>query len=99
LLGAPDDKQLSELAEKVVRGRLSVRQTEALVRTAKDGKGGGGKSGPGGKDKPANVRDLETRLTKRLGTKVEVNEKDGKGEIVVKYANWDELDRILDVIL
>ncbi len=99
LLGAPDDKQLSDLADKVVRGRLSVRQTEALVRTAKDGKSGGGARGAAGKDKPANVRDLEARLTKRLGTKVEVREREGKGEIVVKYANWDELDRILDVIL
>jgi ParB family chromosome partitioning protein len=45
------------------------------------------------------VRDLETRLTKRLGTKVEVRERDGKGEIIVKYANWDELDRLLDVLL
>jgi ParB family transcriptional regulator, chromosome partitioning protein len=98
LLGAPDDKQLSDLAEKVVRGRLSVRQTEALVRTAKDGQTSGGKAGTG-KEKPANVRDLEARLTKRLGTKVEVREKDSKGEIIVKYANWDELDRILDVIL
>jgi ParB family chromosome partitioning protein len=98
LLGSPDDKQLSELAEKVVRGRLSVRQTEALVRTAKDGKTSiGGR--PTGKEKPANVRDLETRLSKRLGTKVEVRERDGKGEILVKYASWDELDRILDVIL
>jgi ParB family chromosome partitioning protein len=98
LLGAPDDKQLSDLAEKVVRGRLSVRQTEALVRSAKDGKTPvGGKSS--GKEKPANVRDLEARLTKRLGTKVEVRERDGKGEIIVKYADWDELDRILDVIL
>ncbi|MDF3068064.1 MAG: Chromosome (plasmid) partitioning protein ParB [Polyangiaceae bacterium] len=99
LLGAPDDKQLSDLAEKVVRGRLSVRQTEALVRTAKDGKAGVGKSGAGKDSKPANVRDLEARLTKRLGTKVEVREKDGKGEIIVKYANWDELDRLLDVML
>jgi ParB family chromosome partitioning protein len=98
LLGAPDDKQLSDLAEKVVRGRLSVRQTEALVRSAKDGKTAVGKGGAG-KEKPANVRDLESRLTKRLGTKVEVRERDGKGEIIVKYANWDELDRILDVIL
>jgi len=100
LLGAPDDKQLSDLAEKVVRGRLSVRQTEALVRSAKDGKAAGGKGGGGGgKEKPANVRDLEARLTKRLGTKVEVREKDGKGEIIVKYASWDELDRLLDVLL
>jgi len=98
LLGSPDDKQLSELAEKVVRGRLSVRQTEALVRTAKDGKASPGGRATG-KEKPANVRDLETRLSKRLGTKVEVREREGKGEILVKYASWDELDRILDVIL
>jgi ParB family chromosome partitioning protein len=99
LLGAPDDKQLSELAEKVVRGRLSVRQTEALVRSAKDGKTAVGSRGGGGKEKPANVRDLEARLTKRLGTKVEVREKEGKGELLIKYASWDELDRLLDVLL
>ena len=100
LLGAPDDKQLSDLAEKVVRGRLSVRQTEALVRSAKDGKTAlGGRGAAAGKDKPANVRDLEARLTKRLGTKVEVREKEGKGEIHIKYASWDELDRLLDVLL
>ena len=99
LLGAPDDKQLSDLAEKVVRGRLSVRQTEALVRSSKDGKTTLGTRAGAGKDKPANVRDLEARLTKRLGTKVEVREKDGKGEIIVKYASWDELDRLLDVLL
>jgi ParB family chromosome partitioning protein len=98
LLGAPDDKQLSDLAEKVVRGRLSVRQTEALVRSSKDGNKPIGKGGSG-KEKPANVRDLETRLTKRLGTKVEVREREGKGEIIVKYASWDELDRLLDVLL
>jgi ParB family chromosome partitioning protein len=99
LLGAPDDKLLSDLAEKVVRGRLSVRQTEALVRSSKDGGKAVGGRGGGGKEKPANVRDLEARLTKRLGTKVEVRERDGKGEIIVTYASWDELDRLLDVLL
>ncbi|HXK16885.1 MAG TPA: ParB/RepB/Spo0J family partition protein [Polyangiaceae bacterium] len=98
LLGAADDKQLSDLAEKVVRGRLSVRQTEALVRAGKDGGKAVGARGAG-KEKPANVRDLEARLTKRLGTKVTVREKDGKGEIIVAYASWDELDRLLDVML
>ena len=97
LLGAPDDKLLSDLADKVVRGRLSVRQTEALVRSTKDGKTPATRGG--GKEKPANVRDLEARLSKRLGTKVEVRERDEKGEIMIKYASWDELDRILDVIL
>jgi ParB family chromosome partitioning protein len=101
LLGAPDDTTLAALAEKVVRGKLSVRQTEELVRGTKAGKAkkGGGSSGSETQAKSASVRDLETRLTHRLGTKVEVKDKEGKGELVVRYATWDELDRILDIIL
>jgi ParB family chromosome partitioning protein len=98
LLGAPDDATLQALSEKVVRGKLSVRQTEELVRATKSNKPK--KSGSsGGSGKSANVRDLEARLARRLGTKVEVRDRDGKGEFVVRYASWDELDRILDIIL
>jgi len=101
LLGAPNDAVLHSIAEKVVRGRLSVRQTEELVRAAKAAADGGAKKDPetGKAQKSASVRDLETRLERRLGTKVEVRDKEGKGELVVKYVSWDELDRILDVIL
>lgn len=105
LLGAPDDAQLTALADKVIRGKLSVRQTEELVRAAKSGKSGksGKKSASGGGSaaatKSASTRDLEQRLQRRLGTKVEVKDREGKGELVVQYASWDELDRILDIIL
>jgi ParB family transcriptional regulator, chromosome partitioning protein len=97
LLGAPDELSLATLADKVSKGRLSVRQTEALVRTAKNGKKGAAPAGPGGKT-PA-IRDLETRLARRLGTKCEVRDKDGKGEISVAYSSLDELDRILEMLL
>jgi ParB family chromosome partitioning protein len=98
LLGAPNDAVLAELADKVQKGRLSVRQTEELVRAAKGTKGD---KGPKGKasGKSASVRDLEARLERRLGAKVEVRDRDGKGEIAVRYANFDDLDRILDIIL
>jgi ParB family chromosome partitioning protein len=103
LLGAPSDALLETLAEKVARGRLSVRQTEELVRAAKGSAsgGGGGKGGAGGKgaQKSPSVRDLESRLERRLGTKIDVRDKDGSGEIVVKYASLDDLDRILEIIL
>ncbi len=98
LLGAPEEATMVELAQKVVKGRLSVRQTEALVRAAKAGASGAGKGGKGAA-KSASVRDLETRLERKLGARCEVRDKDGKGELVVKYASWDDLDRILDVIL
>jgi ParB family chromosome partitioning protein len=101
LLGAPDEVTLASLAEKVLRGRLSVRQTEQLVRAAKGtGGSGGAKGGAGAKGgKSASVRDLETRLERRLGAKVDVRDKDGSGELAIKYASFDDLDRILDIIL
>lgn len=95
LLGAPDELVLSKLADKVQKGRLSVRQTEALVRASKQ-KAGTAKSPKG---KAPSVRDLEGRLQKRLGTKVEVRDKEGRGEILVKYSSLDELDRLLELLL
>jgi ParB family chromosome partitioning protein len=95
LLGAPTDDTLMELADKVVRGHLSVRQTESLVRGAKAKSDG--KTAPKGKS--ANVRDIEGRLERRFGTRVELRDKDDKGEIVLRYASWDELDRILGLML
>ncbi len=98
LLGAPDEPSLQQLAEKVSRGRLSVRQTEALVRGAKAEKGGKGEA-RGAKTKSASVKDLESRLERKLGARCEVRDRDGKGELLVRYSSWDELDRILDLIL
>ena len=94
LLGAPDANKIEELAEKCVRGRLSVRAAEALVRgaKAKSVAGRGGKAPPG---KTASLRDLENRLTKAAGTKVIVKDQGNKGELVIPYTDLDHLDRIL----
>jgi len=100
LLGAPDERATAQLADKVIRGHLSVRQTEELVRDTKrasDPKKPGGKSGTS--TKSASVRDLEQRLMRHLGTRCEVTDRQGKGEIVVHYASLDELDRLLEVLL
>lgn len=94
LLGA--DKYLEELAERVIRGKLSVRDTEALVRKQKS-KTPAGPSGP--PPKSAGIRDLETRISRALGTKCEVRDKGNKGEVAIPYANLDQLDRVLAKIL
>ncbi|HEY6559414.1 MAG TPA: ParB/RepB/Spo0J family partition protein [Polyangiaceae bacterium] len=97
LLGAPNETTLAAIADKVVRGKLSVRQTEALVRAAKHA--AAVKSGKTPGVKTANVRDLEARLERKLGTKCEVRDREGKGELAVKYSNLDELDRLLELLL
>jgi ParB family chromosome partitioning protein len=97
LLGAPDDTALEALADKVLRGKLNVRQTEALVRAAKREPSGAER--PARAQKTAAVRDLETRLERKLGTKCEVRDRDGAGEILVRYGSLDDLDRILEILL
>jgi ParB family chromosome partitioning protein len=103
LLGAKDEEQIRKLAEKVVRGKLSVRATEALVRGAAAGKDGknsakSGAAGAGGGATPA-IRDLEAKLARALGTRCEVRDKGNKGEIAIPYADLDQLDRILEKLL
>jgi len=101
LLGVADDDVLGKLADKVVHGRLSVRQTEALVRASKQGKDG--KDGKGGAGTPAqksaSVRDLERRLAIALGARCEIRDHGGKGELVVHWATLDDLDRVLERVL
>jgi ParB family chromosome partitioning protein len=45
------------------------------------------------------VRDLETRLSRKLGTECRVRDNKGRGVIVVRYASLDELDRLLELLL
>ena len=104
LLGAPEG-QIEAVAEKVIRGKLSVRATEALVKstrpkgpTTKGSLPGAGANGATEKRTPA-IRDLEERLTRRLGTRVLVRDVGNKGEIAIPYADLDALDRLLDKLV
>src|SRR5262249_9886327 len=77
LLGASDANTIEALAQKVARGGLSVRETERLVRARRPS--GDGAAGPS--PKSASLRDLEERLARRLGTRVEIADRGGKGQI------------------
>lgn len=94
ILGAGSPENMQQLGERAQRGRLSVRQTEAEARRLKAGPTS---SAPA--SKTPSTRDLELRLTRKLGTRCEVKDRNGSGQIVVRYGSLDELDRILDVIL
>jgi ParB family chromosome partitioning protein len=97
LLGAPDGAKLEQLADKTVQRKLSVRQLEALVRGMKAENGATAANGK--EPKSPGVRDLELRLARRYGARCEVRDRKGGGEIVIRYGDLDELDRILEHLL
>lgn len=82
----------SRLAQRVVREGLSVRDLERII-TAR--KGREATSAPPSQ-RPAYVRDLEERLTRAVGTKVQLRpgRAKGRGKIIVDYYSLDDFDRI-----
>lgn len=96
LLAAPDSHALVHVARQVIQKGLSVRETEAVARR-------GGTVKPARKSAPARdpqIRSLEDKLTKKLGTRVRLNDRGKKGgSIEIEYYSLDELDRLLELFL
>ena len=88
LLNAPDPVNL---AEQVVNRQLNVRQTERLVQVSRQ-RPSVRRTRPG---KSADVLSLERELSQRLGLRVAVEDRGGKGEVVIRYASTEQLDGLL----
>ncbi len=99
LLTAGDRSLMERLARKAVERGWSVRETERQARAAAPRTTAGGEEKAGRTSKSANVRDLEHRLTRALGTRVTVADRNGKGHLTVPFSSYDELDRLLDIFL
>ena len=80
-------------ARKVAQGKLSVRQTEALVRALLSPKGA---AAPVAKD--PDIDRLARQLSDRFGTKVTIENKNGRGRLVIQYSDLDVLYGILNRI-
>lgn len=97
LLPLEDPKLQSDTARKVIEGKLSVRDTEKLVKKIFKGK----------PEKEFAARDemdliynsIEERLMKIIGTKVSIHRKqNNKGKIEIEYYSNDDLERIIELL-
>lgn len=99
LLAVDDPDQQKELADQIVRDRLSVREVERLIKNL-------------GKTKVKSTRteidesyvaiykDYEQRMSSALGLKVDIRLKDHEaGKIELSYANKDDFEKILDRLM
>ncbi|GAC1432066.1 MAG: ParB/RepB/Spo0J family partition protein [Thermoanaerobaculia bacterium] len=91
LLALDSAKKQEQLAERVVKRGLNVRQTETLVS---EGSPHAGKKKE--KEKDVFTRDAEERLTRTLRTKVEISRQRRGGIIHIRFSNEDDLIRIYD---
>ena len=81
------------LADKVISKKLSVRQTEALVRLTK------GYKSTIKKNKDTNILDIENQLMEKIGMRVSVNnKKNNSGTLTFQYKGLDQMERLIQVI-
>lgn len=94
LLPIEDEKIQIQLAERIIKEELNVRQTESLVAHLGEGKKKSAKK----VINPLNqkfYREMETALGSRFGTKVKIHEGAKKGKIEIEYYSKDDLERLL----
>ncbi len=95
LLSLPDGKKQIEFAKKVEKDQISVRQLEKLVVETKV------ETKINAIDDKALIRqkviaNITEKLQKTLGTKVSIEDTQGKGRIVLHYYSNDELNALIE---
>lgn len=91
LLGLSSAAAQIKAAQRIAQGKISVRETEEIIRFQKD-------AGVKDMKKAPEIADLEERLQKHLGSKAEIKRKRQGGTIEISYYNDEDLGRILETI-
>ena len=81
------------LAKKIINKKLSVRQSENLVRLLNS------KGKVKFKPQDSNIKELENIVTNKIGLSVNIkNNKDNSGKITFNYKSQDQLDHLINII-
>ncbi len=106
LAALDDPEDIIEIANSVVDNKLSVRETEALVKklqaqiAAEDGADGHNQKPQSRKTVlTSELKNAQQRLTEYLGTKVRFKGDEDKGKIVIEYYSKDDLMNIFDMLI
>ncbi len=95
LLAFEHAEEMEKAAQRIVSLSLSVRQTESYVQGLIDPTR---KSKTEPKVAPPvdpNVRDAQERLQRALGLKVMIEDKNGRGKVIIEYARLEDFDALM----
>ena len=98
LLSLSDLNAILDTARKIIQGNYSVRQTEMLVARHSNtaATDDSGNASPG---LDPNVKAAVHALEQALGTKVTVQEHEGKGKIELHFFSFEEMNRLYEGLL
>jgi ParB family chromosome partitioning protein len=98
LLALDTQEAMATAAQKVIALSLSVRQTETYVQGLINPEAKQKKSDKTQPDVDPNVREAQDRLRRTLGLKVQIEDKKGKGRVIIEYSGLEDFDAILTAL-
>jgi len=98
LLALDSAEVMASAAQKVIALSLSVRQTETYVQGLIDPEVKQKKADKPKQELDPNVREAADRLRRNLGLKVQIEDKKGKGRVIIEYSGLEDFDAILTAL-
>jgi ParB family chromosome partitioning protein len=99
LLPLENPETILKAAQKVSALSMSVRQTESYVQGLLNPEKKT-KSEDKAKEQPVdpNVREAQDRLQRSLGLKVRIEDKNGRGRVIIEYSRLEDFDALLETL-
>jgi ParB family chromosome partitioning protein len=98
LLALEDPETILKAAQKVTALSMSVRQTESYVQGILNPESKAPRSEQKEKIVDPNVREVQESLQRSLGLKVRVEDRKGRGRVIIEYARIEEFDHLLEIL-
>jgi ParB family transcriptional regulator, chromosome partitioning protein len=98
LLALDSPESITAAAQKVMALSLSVRQTESYVQGLINPEAKPKKDAKPAQPEDPNVREAQDRLQRTLGLKVHIEDKKGKGRVIIEYSGLEDFDSILTAL-
>lgn len=96
LLGLSDSAAIEKLANRIVAEGLSVRTVEEIIAISKPSSKT--KKNTNSKKTSPELKELGDQLGDVLDTRVRIESRGGKGEIIVEYSGAEDLQRLVKLI-
>ncbi|WP_263355871.1 ParB/RepB/Spo0J family partition protein [Acidicapsa ligni] len=97
VLESPADAE--QAANKILALSLSVRQAETYVQNLLHPDWPPKKEAPEPTPIDPNVREAQERLQRALGLRVRIEDKDGRGRVIIEYARLEDFDAVMEKIV
>ncbi len=96
LLGLEHAEEIEKAAQRIVGLSLSVRQTETYVQGLMHPEKAAKKEPKPELPIDPNVREVQERLQRALGLKVQIEDHKGRGKVIIEYAKLEDFDTLLE---